>query len=205
VIEGKPFRPVGGVADVKVDVRVIAATHRDLDQEVKSGRFRQDLLFRLKVIPIRVPPLREHREDIPELASFFLEKIGVQCRRSFRLTPPAIEKLMHFSWPGNVRQLKAMLENTAIMSDHDVIDIDQLPMIGSSEFDPPKSEFPVSLDVDELETWAIRRALLRTGGNVSQSAKLLGISRDTLHTKLKRKGIDRGEPLAANTAERTVI
>lgn len=205
VIEGKPFRPVGGIADVKVDVRVIAATNRDLELEVKAGRFRQDLFFRMKVIPIHVPSLRDHREDIPELASFFLEKIGVQCRRSFRLTPPAIEKLKHFSWPGNVRQLKALLENTAIMSDHDVIDVDQLPTIGSTEFDPPKSEFPVSLDVDELETWAIRRALVRTGGNVSQSAKLLGISRDTLHTKLKRKGIDRGEPLAANTAEGTVI
>jgi DNA-binding NtrC family response regulator/pSer/pThr/pTyr-binding forkhead associated (FHA) protein len=205
VIEGKPFRPVGGVSDVKVDVRVIAATHRDLDQEVRAGRFRQDLLFRLKVIPIRVPPLREHRGDIPELAGFFLEKIGVQCRRSFRLTPPALDKLVNFSWPGNVRQLKAMLESTAIMSDSDVIDVDQLPAIGSHEFDPPKTDFPVSLDVDELETWAIRRALHRTSGNVSQSAKLLGISRDTLHTKLKKKGIDRGEPLATASAEETVV
>lgn len=191
VIEGKPFRPVGGTTEIKVDVRVIAATHRDLDREVQNGRFRQDLLFRLKVIPLRVPPLREHREDIPELAQFFIERIGVQCRRNYKLTAPALEKIVNYSWPGNVRQLRAVLENTAVMSDHETIDIDQLTSITTTDFDPSKAEIPDTLDIDELETWAIRKALVRTGGNVSQSARLLGMSRDTLHTKIKKKGIER--------------
>ena len=196
VIEGKPFRPVGGVADVKVDVRVIAATHRDLEKEVKGGRFRQDLLFRLKVIPIRVPPLREHPSDIAELAGFFLERIGIQCRRSFRLTPQAIDKLEAFPWPGNVRQLRAVLESTAVLSEGDVIDGEQLPLALPLEAETQSTDFPTSLDMDVLETWAIRKALVKTGGNVSQAARLLGMSRDTLHTKIKKKGIDRGEPLA---------
>jgi two-component system response regulator HydG len=201
VIEGKPFRPVGATADVKVDVRVIAATHRDLEREAKAGRFRQDLFFRLKVIPIRVPPLREHPSDIAELALFFLERIGVQCRRSFRLTPAALNKLEAFPWPGNVRQLRAVLESTAVLSETDVIEADQVPLAAPAELEPAgNSDFPTSLDVDELETWAIRRSLVRTAGNVSQAAKLLGISRDTLHTKLKKKGIDRGEPLGAAVA-----
>lgn len=199
VIEGKPFRPVGGTRDVKVDVRVIAATHRDLDAEVKAGRFRQDLLFRLKVISLRVPPLREHAEDIPELARFFLERLSVQCRRTFKLTSGASARLQAYPWPGNVRQLRAVLDSAAVMSETDLIDADALPLGGTlSELaSPPSGEMPGSLDVDELETWAIRRALKQTGGNVSQAARVLGMSRDTLHTKLKKKGIDRESVLQA--------
>jgi Nif-specific regulatory protein len=199
VIEGKPFRPVGGTRDVKVDVRVIAATHRDLEEEVRGGRFRQDLLFRLKVITIRVPPLREHAEDIPELASFFLERLSVQCRRAFKLTTSAMRELQAFHWPGNVRQLRAVLESAAVMSESDIIDTNALPLpSGSNPSDlppgtaqTPDSAVPASLDMEELETWAIRRALRQTNGNVSQAARVLGMSRDTLHTKLKKKGIDR--------------
>jgi len=194
VIEGKAFRPLGGTRDLKVDVRLVAATNRDLDAEVRAGRFRQDLYFRLKVIHLRVPPLREHCEDIPELARFFLERLSTQCRRSFRLTSAAVDRLMNYNWPGNVRQLRAMLESAAVMAEHDVIDADQLPIGGGESTPLPASqslEIPASLDIDDLETWAIRRALIQTVGNVSQAARLLGMSRDTLHTKLKKKGIDR--------------
>jgi two-component system, NtrC family, response regulator HydG len=190
VIESKAFRPVGATRDVKVDVRVVAATHRDLEQEVKATRFRQDLLFRLKVINLRVPSLREHSDDIPELARFFLERLSTQCRRNFKLTPIAMQRLEHFSWPGNVRQLRAVLESAAVMSETDIIDAEILPIIGEP-ISVPNSDLPNSLDIDDLETWAIRKALQQTGGNVSQSARLLGMSRDTLHTKLKKKGIDR--------------
>lgn len=192
IIEGKPFRPVGGTRDVKVDVRVIAATHKDLELESKAGRFRQDLLFRLKVIVLRVPPLREHPEDIFELARFFLERLSVQCRRTFKLTNGALTRLQAYSWPGNVRQLRAVLESAAVMSESDLIDTDALPLGGSvSEVVTSSADLPGTLDMDELETWAIRRALKQTGGNVSQAARVLGMSRDTLHTKLKKKGIDR--------------
>jgi Nif-specific regulatory protein len=204
IIEGKAFRPVGGTRDVKVDVRVITATHRDLEQEVKAGRFRQDLLFRLNVIALRVPPLREHAEDIPELARFFLERLSVQCRRSFKLTQAAMRKLQAFGWPGNVRQLRAVLESAAVMSESDAIDADGLPLSGPEPVmlhSANGADLPQSLDVDELETWAIRKALQQTGGNVSQAARLLGMSRDTLHTKLKKKGIDRESVLQAAAAE----
>jgi two-component system response regulator HydG len=200
VIEGKAFRPVGGTRDVKVDVRVIAATHRNLDDEVRANRFRQDLLFRLKVIHLRVPPLREHAEDIPELARFFLERLSVQCRRAFRLTPAAMRKLQAYSWPGNVRQLRAVLESAAVMSETDQIDADGLPLAGHEPAPLATGggpDLPPTLDVDELETWAIRKALQQTGGNVSQAARVLGMSRDTLHTKLKKKGIDREAVLQA--------
>ncbi|HJZ55660.1 MAG TPA: sigma 54-interacting transcriptional regulator [Gemmataceae bacterium] len=210
VIEGKSFRPVGATQDVKVDVRIIAATHRDLEKEVKAGRFRQDLCFRLKVIQIRVPPLREHPEDIPELAGFFLARVSAECRRNFKLSPTAMRKLQAYNWPGNVRQLRAVLESAAVMSETDTLDADALPLSGMSEITPTPSgimaEAPPSLDMDEIETWAIRRALKQTGGNVSHAAKLLGMSRDTLHTKIKKKGIDRDaivntpEPVAAEAS-----
>ncbi len=202
VIEGKPFRPVGGTRDVKVDVRVIAATHKDLEQEVKAGRFRQDLMFRLKVITLRVPALREHAEDIPELARFFLERLSVQCRRTFKLTGGALHRLQAFGWPGNVRQLRAVLESAAVMSESDSIDADALPLGGNlSEMVTATGDMPASLDLDEIETWAIRRALKQTAGNVSQAARVLGMSRDTLHTKLKKKGIDRESLLQGAGAE----
>jgi DNA-binding NtrC family response regulator len=186
---------VGATADIKADVRVVAATHRDLDKEVKAGRFRQDLLFRLRVIPIRVPPLREHPEDVPELAGFFLAKVSAECRRNFKLTPAAVRKLQAHHWPGNVRQLRAAIESAAVMSEADTIDADALPLAGVSELPtgvhpaarPPAVDLPASLDMDVIEEWAIRRALKQTGGNVSHAAKLLGISRDTLHTKIKTK------------------
>ncbi len=200
VAEGKPFRPVGGTADVKVDVRVIAATHRDLEKEVKAGRFRQDLYFRLKVINLRVPPLRDHLDDVPELARFFLERLSVQCHRAFRLTPMALKALQHYSWPGNVRQLRAVLESAAVMGESDQIDAADLPL-GSPAETAVTDELPLSLDVGELETWAVRRALKQTGGNVSQAARLLGMSRDTLHTKIKKKGIDKDELCAAVVEE----
>ncbi|OWK45182.1 sigma 54-interacting transcriptional regulator [Fimbriiglobus ruber] len=198
-IEGNSFRPVGGTRDVKVDVRVVAATHRDLEEEVRAGRFRRDLLFRLNVINLRVPPLREHPEDIPELARFFLERLSTQCRRAFRLTGSAVRKLQSFPWPGNVRQLRAVLESAAVLSEADVIDADALPLAGpaapaapaDTPAPEPPADLPASLNIDDIETWAIRKALLQTAGNVSQASRLLGMSRDTLHTKLKKKGIGR--------------
>lgn len=197
VIEGKPFRPVGGTKDVKVDVRVVAATHRDLDKEVKAGKFRQDLLFRLKVIPIKVPPLREHVEDVVELAGFFLDRLSVQCRKVFHMKAAAIRKLQAYTWPGNVRQLRAVLESAAVMCEGDTIDAGDLAITAISEaLPPPGSEVPSSLAIDDLETWAIRKALKQTNGNVSRASQILGMSRDTLHTKLKKKGIVREEVVA---------
>ncbi len=133
VIEGKAFRPVGATADMKADVRIIAATNRDLEKDVKAGRFRQDLFFRLKVIQIRVPPLREHPEDIPELAAFFLAKVSTECRKNFKLTTAAMRKLQRHTWPGNVRQLRAAIESARVMCEGDTIEAEMLPLTGSTE------------------------------------------------------------------------
>jgi Nif-specific regulatory protein len=201
VIEGKAFKPIGATAEMKADVRIIAATNRDLEKDVKAGRFRQDLLFRLKVIQIRVPPLREHPEDVPELAAFFLAKVSAECRRNFKMTTAAMRKIQAYSWPGNVRQLRAAIESAAVMSENETIEAEQLPLTGATELvpvvaaaGPTAADVPPSLNMDEIEEWAICRAMRQTGGNVSHAAKLLNMSRDTLHNKLKKlkeKGIDR--------------
>jgi two-component system, NtrC family, response regulator HydG len=202
-IEGKAFRPVGGTSDIKVDVRIVAATHRDLEKDVRAGRFRQDLLFRLRVIELRVPPLREHAEDIPELAAYFLAKVSAQCRRNFRLTNAALTKLQGHNWPGNVRQLRAAIESAAVMGESDAIDADAFHLVATAQeptaapavsLPPALMDTPPSLNIDEIEEWAICKAMRQTGGNVSHAAKLLNMSRDTLHNKLKKlkeKGIDR--------------
>lgn len=205
VIEGKSFRPVGGSREVNVDVRVVAATHRDLEQEVRNGKFRQDLLFRLRVITVKVPPLREHAEDIPELARFFLERISQQLRKPLRLTGAAESKLYNYTWPGNVRQMRAILESGAVMAEGDEIDADLLHLgpVSDAPAATVTADVPASLDIDDIETWAILRALRQTSGNVSQAARVLGISRDTLHTKLKKKNIDRVSVAAQADAETT--
>ena len=189
VIEGKSFRPIGATAEVKTDVRIVAATNRNLELEARAGRFRQDLFYRLKVIHLRVPPLREHPEDVPYLVQYFLDKLALECRRPVRLTDAAVRELQGYPWPGNVRQLRALLESAVVMSDSDTLDVDAVRRLLQPADQP--LDAPPSLNWDELETWAIRRALKQTNGNVSQAAKVLGLSRDTLHTKIKKKGIER--------------
>jgi len=194
VIEGKPFRPPGTDKDVTADVRIVAATNRDLESEVRAGRFRADLYFRLCVIAIRVPSLRDRLDDVPELANLFLTRIGNECRRQFHFAPAAMVKLQRYDWPGNVRQLRAVIESAAVMSETDLLEADAIPLVlAGEEDDAPATPqgLPPSLNVDDLETWAIHRALRQTGGNVSHASKLLGMSRDTLHTKIKKKSIDR--------------
>ncbi len=187
VIEGHGFRPVGASSEVKVDVRILAATNRDLEAEVKRGAFRQDLLYRLQVVTIRVPPLRDHSADIPELAAHFLERLGREHQRMFRLTEAAMARLMAYPWPGNVRQLRAVLESAATLSNGSVLDVeDVLPRSAPHADDRP-------LNLDELEDWAIRQALRQTDGNISRAAEILGVVRDTLAAKIRRRGIDRSQ------------
>ena len=185
VIEGKSFRPVGGSTEVRTDVRIIAATHRDLEREVRAGRFREDLCFRLRVIPLAVAPLRDRTGDIPVLANYFLGKLAFD-RHAVRLTDAALQRLQQHSWPGNVRQLRSVLECSVALSDKDVLDADDLAL--PAETSPHQ---PPTLNLEELETWAIHQALRQTGWNITQAARLLGVVRDTLASKIKKKGIVR--------------
>jgi Nif-specific regulatory protein len=187
VLDGKGFRPVGGTADVRVDVRIIAATNRDLEHEVEEGRFRDDLFYRLR-IPIRVPPLRDHAEDVPALATHFLGHLSVEYRRQLKLTAAALRRLQEFSWPGNVRQLRSVLETAVAMSGRATIDADDLPL-GADRRKPAESA--PTLNLEELEANAMRQALRQTEGNKVQAARLLGIHRDTLMLKLRKYGIEK--------------
>jgi len=195
VIEGKGFRPLRAEEEVHVDVRVVAATNRDLERMVREGQFRGDLYFRLG-IPIRVPPLREHAEDIPALAAYFLRKLSVEYRRPLRLTAAALARLQRYPWPGNVRQLRAVLENAVAMTDKGTLEASDLRLPDVE----PQPEGAITgpavlptLNLQELEIEAIRQALRRTAGNVTAAAEVLGIHRDTLTLKMKRYDVRRGD------------
>jgi Nif-specific regulatory protein len=188
VIEGRGFRPVGGTTEVRTDVRIVAATHRDLESQVRDGKFREDLFFRLCVVRIKVPPLRDHTEDIPALVEYFLGKLAAQCGRQVRLTEAALERLDRYCWPGNVRQLRAVLENAVVMSESDTVDAGDLLLPV-----PHLPDLPPSLNMEELEAWAVRKALQKTGNNFAQAARLLGISRETLAAKRKKYNIGKDE------------
>jgi two-component system response regulator HydG len=185
-IEGKGFRPVGGTKDVQVDVRVIAASHKDLAREVRAGRFRQDLFFRLRVIYVTVPALREHVEDLPALVERFLDKFAAETGRRKHLTPAAMKRLSEYTWPGNVRELRTVLESAVMLTDSAQIDVNDLWLQGAAVADQP-----ISLKLDDVEAWAIREALKQTKGNISAAARLLDISRETLSQKIKKYGISK--------------
>jgi two-component system, NtrC family, response regulator HydG len=187
VLETKSFFPVGGEAPIKVDVRVLAATNRDLEREVRDRRFRRDLFFRFSTT-LKVPPLREHAEDVPALVEHFLKSLTVEHRRRARLSSSALERLQTYSWPGNVRQLRSVLDTAVATCEGEVIHANDLHLISEAH---ACGDAPPTLNLEELEAWAIRQALTQTGGNNSQAARLLGIHRDTLLAKLKKYGIEK--------------
>ncbi len=189
VLEAKKIRPVGAQSDLEINVRVVAATNRDLKKEVENGTFRGDLLYRLGTT-IHVPPLREHIEDVPELAAFFLARWNAEYHRNIGLSESALCKLQAFTWPGNVRELRTVLETAVATAEGEVIHAGDLRLMTPDE---APAEGPVSLNIEELEAWAIREAVKRTGGNNTKAAEMLGINRDTLIKKQKKFGINRKE------------
>jgi Nif-specific regulatory protein len=188
-IETKRVRPVGSQEEVPADVRILAATNRDLSQMVREGRFRNDLYFRLAV-PIPVPALRDHAEDIPALVRHFLSRLRQEYHRPVELTVAALARLAGYSWPGNVRQLRSVLEIAIAMTDGDTIDVPELPLEGSA---PSTGDGPPSLDLETVEAWAIRKALQQSGGHLASAARILKIHRETLTAKMKKYGIDKEE------------
>jgi two-component system response regulator HydG len=186
-IESKKVMPVGSTQEVPVDVRLIAATNRDLDAQVRQGAFRDDLYYRLKVVVLRLPPLRVRREDIPLLVRFFIDEIARENERPVRhVAPAALQALLDYSWPGNVRELRNTLEGIIVLSMKDTIDLSDLPEHVRAVEEPER--LPVSesdLTLAELEREAIRRALAATGGHRAETARRLGLSVRTLHRKLK--------------------
>ncbi len=193
VIEEQEFMRVGGTETIKVDVRVIAATNSDLEAAVENGGFRSDLYYRLKVVTIRIPPLRDRREDIPQLLKHFLGIYAAENgRENMRFSAEAMRKLVGLPWEGNVRELRNLVESLTVLSPEDEIRVEDLPEEYREEAirtAPARhSEEPVareSLTMDEIERHAILEALEKTGGNRTRAADMLGIGLRTLQRKLK--------------------
>jgi two-component system response regulator HydG len=194
VLQEREFEPVGSTQTIKVDTRIIAATNKNLKEEIDQGHFREDLYYRINVVVLRVPPLRERQEDIPLLADFFLKQYAQKNRRSIHgFTPRAVDLLMRHDWPGNVRELENVVERSVIMSRGDMITPLEFPQI-LRELDIDGQASGVDLtpgrSLKEVEKGMILSTLDETGGNRTHAAKLLGISRRTLQLKLKEYGIN---------------
>jgi DNA-binding NtrC family response regulator len=191
VLEEKSFFRVGGAEEIRVDVRIIAATNRDLEQAVREGAFREDLYYRLNVVNIHLPPLRERREDIPLLVRHFLRRFAAEFDAPPReVSDAALEVLVGWEWPGNVRELENAVERAIVTCPGEVLGPECfkfLPRI------IPEAEWnvPTDLSLEEMEKRVIPAVLRRTGGNVKRAAEVLGIDRSTLYDKMRRYGLRR--------------
>ncbi len=191
-LEEQRFEPVGGPGSVQVDVRVVAATNKNLEEEIERGNFREDLFYRLNVIPFSVPPLRDRREDIPLLADFFLREFTTAYgRKPKELTPEAYRVLGEYHWPGNVRELKNLIERIVILNPQVRVDARHIPLAGTRKpQDRPLDRFGSLQEVREAaERDYILRKLEETAGNVTRTAELLGLERSNLYRKMKTLGI----------------
>ena len=188
----KEIEPLGSTHTVRVDVRVIAATNRDLSKEVKEGRFREDLYYRLNVVPIVLPPLRERREDIPELALHFFRHFCKKNRKEIKgISPKAVDLLVRYDWPGNVRELENVMERVVIMARKEIITPEELPVQIQKYGEQGGGDlvFPPGISLQEVEKRLIIKTLRDVEGNRSRAAKVLGINRRTLQNKLKEYGL----------------
>jgi two-component system, NtrC family, response regulator AtoC len=191
-LQEKEVRPVGSNQKVKVDVRIMAATNRDLDSEYQKGTFRKDLYFRLNVVTISLPPLRERRSDIPILAAFFLERLAPG--RGVQVSGSAMKSMLAYDWPGNVRELENCLERAVALGDQRVIEVADLPpAIAHSEIRTEPLDLPElsgrATDLEDIERATIERVFSQVNGDKVRAGKMLGISRATLYRKLKRYNI----------------
>lgn len=188
VIQDRTFERVGGTETLKVDVRIIGATNKDLQKEVKNGAFREDLYYRLNVIPLVIPPLRERKEDIPDLVDFFLRRFNARLSKNLRFSKEAMESLLEYDYPGNVRELENIIERVVTLSQGEVIKKEDLPLPISR---PQSAGYPSLREItDQAEREYIIRVLKLTGGNRTRAAEMLGISRKTLWEKLNAYGIE---------------
>lgn len=191
VVEDQRFMRLGGEVPIEVDVRIISSTNRDLAAEVESGRFREDLYYRLKVVTINVPPLKEHRNDIPLFVNAFLQEFSRENNKNVgQIDREAMERLMNYDWPGNVRELKNAIESMVVMATSDTLELSDLPanIRGAENFEPP----PIThsgMSMEEIEEAVIRKTLEDTGGNRTKASRVLGISLRTLHRKIQKYGL----------------
>jgi two-component system response regulator HydG len=190
VLQERELTRVGGAEVIKIDVRVIAASNKDLKKEMEQKRFREDLFYRLNVVTLNVPPLRERREDVPLLAQYFLQLFAAKNSKSIKgFSPQAMEKLIKYNWPGNVRELMNAVERAVVLSRAKFLDADELSLMMADSPSAAQSDKPCmtgNLPLDEVEKRSILEALDTCGGNKSEAARRLGITRKTLRKKLER-------------------
>lgn len=197
VLQERKFEPVGSAKTQNANVRVIAATNVDLESAVSEGLFREDLFYRLNVIPIRIPPLRERKSDIPLLLHHFMDHFNRTRQRQLTgITPDAMSMLMNYSWPGNIRELENLLERLAILKGQGLVDVNDLPERYRKSLTPtpgaieiPENGMDFNSAVDAYENSLIMNALEKTGWNRNQAASLLRLNRTTLVEKIKKKGL----------------
>jgi DNA-binding NtrC family response regulator len=193
VLQEREFERLGGTRTLKVDVRLVAATNRDLRAALEEGTFRQDLYYRLNVVPIDIPPLRAHKEDIPELANLFLARFAKESGRQITgISPAALRILTNFHWPGNVRELENIIERSCALAQGPVLEADDIHL-DVERVKPPQAGdafLPAGMTMDQWEEEMIREAVKRSSGNKSQAARLLGLSRNALRYRLSKMGIE---------------
>jgi DNA-binding NtrC family response regulator len=198
VLEEKTFKRVGGVRDIQVDVRIIAATNKDLEKAVREEHFRQDLYYRLKIIPIQLPPLREREGDIPLLVQLFIEHFNREFRKSVQgFTPRSVHVMEQYPWPGNVRELRNIVERAILLGMGDSLDLADLPSeirdrsgAGGTESAEGVLSLPQGgVILEELERDLVRQALKRSNGNQTRAAKLLGLNRDQIRYRIEKFGL----------------
>jgi two-component system response regulator HydG len=195
VLQEREINRVGGEEVIAVDVRVITATNKALIAEIEKGRFREDLYYRLNVVTLYVPPLRERKEDIPLLAQHFLDIFAKKNHKHIKgLTPHAMDRLLKYEWPGNVRELMNAVERAVVLSRTEYLDEDDLPMVVKDQVAKAEDLVPEmavlgDMPLDEVEKATVLKTLEASGGNKSEAARRLGITRKTLHKKLKKYGV----------------
>lgn len=193
VLQEKKFERVGGTQTIEVDVRIVAATNRNLEEEVKAGRFREDLYYRLNVIHIHVPPLRDRKDDIPLLLTTFLSRFTQENHKDITgIDSRARAALYKYDWPGNIRQLQNCIESAVVMSSGKEITLDDLPPTISQSTADAVITVPVGITMDAAEKMIIQQNLAANKGNKSKTADVLGIGRKTLHRKLQEYGMENG-------------
>jgi DNA-binding NtrC family response regulator len=190
-LEEKSFKRVGGAADIRVDVRVIAATNRNLEDQVAKGVFRSDLYYRLNVLPMRLPALREHAEDVPHLVTFFVEGFNAEFKkRIVGVSPQAAALLQSYGWPGNVRELRNVVERAMLLAEEDRLEVRDFGALKPGGVTGDPFELPATgVNLDELERSLVAQALRRSGGNQTKAAALLGLNRDQIRYRIEKFGL----------------
>jgi transcriptional regulator with PAS, ATPase and Fis domain len=188
-LEERAFKRVGGTADIRVQVRVIAATNRNLEDEVKRGRFREDLYYRLNVMPIGMPALRQRPDDIPALIAYYVDSYNAEFRKRIRrVAPSAMERLKTYPWPGNVRELRNAVERAMLLAEGDELTLDHFPIVEKRTGDLSESvDLPAGgIDLEQLERSLVVQALQRSGWNQTRAATLLGVNRDQIRYRIEK-------------------